>query len=207
MVALTTSVLRLEKSRRTTKRLKENLVAYGFLAGGLICFGLFSWYPAIRALIRDDKIHQIYSMMQSGKKYGMQTMNDALYQLYMSKTVAFDDCLRASHDQPELMRMCGMTPEDMVRAYDTLVLADAHAYQGAGVRTSDETRDERPFEGHVRGVVVEDEPGGDAAGQRDPERQRVQLTIDKRDQCAAAPLDVAVWLCRCLSADRSTSSG
>ena len=41
--------------------------------------------PAIRALIRDDKIHQIYSMMQSGKKYGMQTMNDALYQLYMSK--------------------------------------------------------------------------------------------------------------------------
>ncbi|HTJ22720.1 MAG TPA: type IV pilus twitching motility protein PilT, partial [Gemmatimonadaceae bacterium] len=41
--------------------------------------------PAIRALIRDDKIHQIYSMMQSGKKYGMQTMNDALYNLYMSK--------------------------------------------------------------------------------------------------------------------------
>ena len=68
--------------------------------------------PAIRALIRDDKVHQIYSMMQSGKKYGMQTMNDALYQLYMSKTVAFEDCLRASHDQPELTRMCGMTPED-----------------------------------------------------------------------------------------------
>ena len=49
--------------------------------------------PAIRALIRDDKIHQIYSMMQSGKKYGMQTMNDALYQLYMSKTVALDEVL------------------------------------------------------------------------------------------------------------------
>jgi twitching motility protein PilT len=68
--------------------------------------------PAIRALIRDDKVHQIYSLMQSGKKFGMQTLNDALYQLYMSKTVSFDDCLRASHDQPELMRMCGMTPED-----------------------------------------------------------------------------------------------
>src|SRR4051812_14374809 len=68
--------------------------------------------PAIRALIRDDKIHQIYSMMQSGKKYGMQTMNDALYQLYMSKTVSYDDCLRVSHDQPEFMRMCGTTPED-----------------------------------------------------------------------------------------------
>ena len=43
--------------------------------------------PAIRALIRDDKIHQIYSSMQAGKKYGMQTMNDALYQLYMTREV------------------------------------------------------------------------------------------------------------------------
>jgi twitching motility protein PilT len=68
--------------------------------------------PAIRALIRDDKIHQIYSMMQSGKKYGMQTMNDSLYQLYVSKAVALDDVLRASHDQSELMRMIGITPED-----------------------------------------------------------------------------------------------
>jgi twitching motility protein PilT len=68
--------------------------------------------PAIRALIRDDKIHQIYSMMQSGKKYGMMTMNDSLYSLYMSKAVALDDCLRASHDQSELMRMIGITPEE-----------------------------------------------------------------------------------------------
>ena len=54
--------------------------------------------PAIRALIRDDKIHQIYWTMQSGKKFGMQTMNDALYKLYMSREVAEDECLRASHD-------------------------------------------------------------------------------------------------------------
>jgi twitching motility protein PilT len=67
--------------------------------------------PAIRALIRDDKIHQIYSMMQSGKKFGMQTMNDALYALYMNKVVAFDECLRVSHDPTELMRMCGMATE------------------------------------------------------------------------------------------------
>ena len=71
--------------------------------------------PAIRALIRDDKIHQIYSMMQSGKKYGMQTMNDALYKLYMSKTVALEEVLRASHDQAEFMRMIGITPEDDTR--------------------------------------------------------------------------------------------
>src|SRR5690349_2361523 len=67
--------------------------------------------PAIRALIREDKIHQIYSMMQSGKKFGMQTMNDALYALYMNKVVSFDECLRVSHDPTELMRMCGMATE------------------------------------------------------------------------------------------------
>src|SRR5438046_3424493 len=67
--------------------------------------------PAIRALIRDDKIHQIYSMMQSGKKYGMQTMNDALYLLYMSREVAWDDVVRASTDPVALARMCGMQLE------------------------------------------------------------------------------------------------
>jgi twitching motility protein PilT len=67
---------------------------------------------AIRALIRDDKIHQIYSSMQAGKKFGMQTMNDALYQLYLTKQVTADDCLRASSDQGELMRMMGMMPAE-----------------------------------------------------------------------------------------------
>jgi twitching motility protein PilT len=69
--------------------------------------------PAIRALIRDDKIHQIYSMMQSGKKYGMQTLNDSLYNLYMSKTVALDEVLRASHDKAELLRMIGVSAESV----------------------------------------------------------------------------------------------
>ena len=67
--------------------------------------------PAVRALIRDDKIHQIYSTMQSGKKYGMQTMNDALYALYMSRDVAEEECLRASHDPNEFLRMIGKAGE------------------------------------------------------------------------------------------------
>jgi twitching motility protein PilT len=69
--------------------------------------------PAIRALIRDDKIHQIYSMMQSGKKYGMQTMNDALYTLYMSREVAWEEVIRASSDPIELARMCNMQIDGM----------------------------------------------------------------------------------------------
>ena len=68
--------------------------------------------PAIRALIRDDKVHQIYSMMQGGKKFGMQTLNDALYVLYMSREVTVDECLRVSGDPNEFLRMIGMTPVD-----------------------------------------------------------------------------------------------
>jgi twitching motility protein PilT len=63
--------------------------------------------PAMRALIRDDKIHQIYSMMQSGKKFGMQTLNDALYQLYVSREVTEEECLRTSSDPNEFLRMIG----------------------------------------------------------------------------------------------------
>jgi twitching motility protein PilT len=66
--------------------------------------------PAIRALIRDDKIHQIYSAMQSGKKFGMQTMNDALFQLYTSREVSQEECERVSSDPKEFLRMIGVTP-------------------------------------------------------------------------------------------------
>jgi twitching motility protein PilT len=67
---------------------------------------------AIRSLIRDDKIHQIYSSMQSGKKHGMQTMNDALYQLYMAREVEEDVCLRVSGDPNEFLRMIGKVALD-----------------------------------------------------------------------------------------------
>jgi len=68
--------------------------------------------PAIRALIRDDKVHQIYSSMQAGKKFGMQTLNDALYQLYMAREVSVDECLRVSGDPTEFQRMIGQLPSD-----------------------------------------------------------------------------------------------
>jgi twitching motility protein PilT len=63
--------------------------------------------PAIRALIRDDKVHQIYSAMQAGKKYGMLTLADSLYSLYMSRDVSLEECLRVVSDQNEFLRMVG----------------------------------------------------------------------------------------------------
>jgi twitching motility protein PilT len=76
--------------------------------------------PSIRALIRDDKVHQIYSMMQAGKKFGSQTLNDALYQLYMNREVVEDECLRVSSDPNEFLRMIGKAPltDDAVMGKD-----------------------------------------------------------------------------------------
>jgi twitching motility protein PilT len=63
--------------------------------------------PAIRSVIREDKIQQIYSIMQTGKKHGMQTMNDGLYQLYISSEIKLEEALKRSADPNELLRMVG----------------------------------------------------------------------------------------------------
>ena len=59
--------------------------------------------PAIRNLIRDDKIHQIYSMMQTGQdKFGMQTFNQALASLYHKRAISMDVAMQRSSNADEL---------------------------------------------------------------------------------------------------------
>jgi len=61
---------------------------------------------AIRNLIREDKIHQIYSAMQSGQeKLGMQTFNQALATLFLSRQITMDAALSASSHKEELTDM------------------------------------------------------------------------------------------------------
>jgi twitching motility protein PilT len=64
--------------------------------------------PAIRNLIREDKIHQIYSQMQVGQeKYGMQTFNQSLASLYSRRLISMEDALARSHDVEELKSLIG----------------------------------------------------------------------------------------------------
>jgi twitching motility protein PilT len=59
--------------------------------------------PGIRNLIREDKVHQIYSAMQTGQeKMGMQTMNQSLATLYQRKLITLDTALMASSHRDEL---------------------------------------------------------------------------------------------------------
>jgi twitching motility protein PilT len=63
--------------------------------------------PAIRATIRDDKIHQVYGLMQAGQKFGMQTMNQALFNACVKKDISSDEAMRRSSDPEELHKMLG----------------------------------------------------------------------------------------------------
>lgn len=61
---------------------------------------------AVRNLIREDKIHQIYSQMQIGQqKYGMQTFNQALFGLLQKRLVTIDEALQRSADPDELKNL------------------------------------------------------------------------------------------------------
>jgi twitching motility protein PilT len=62
--------------------------------------------PAIRNLIRDDKIHQIYGSMQAGQeKLGMQTANQSLASLYMKRQITLEVATTASSNKDELQDM------------------------------------------------------------------------------------------------------
>jgi len=61
--------------------------------------------PGVRACIREGRLHQLYAQIQAGKKHGMQTLNDALFELHNRGEARLEDCLKASGDATELLRM------------------------------------------------------------------------------------------------------
>jgi len=65
--------------------------------------------PAIRNLIREDKVHQIYSQMQIGQtKFGMQTMNQSLFDLFQKGMISLKEAMSRSPNLEELKQMMGM---------------------------------------------------------------------------------------------------
>lgn len=62
--------------------------------------------PAIRNLIREEKVHQIYSQMQMGQtKFEMQTMNQSLCNLFLRKMIGYEDAIARSSAPDELNEM------------------------------------------------------------------------------------------------------
>ena len=61
--------------------------------------------PAIRNLIREEKIHQMYSALQAGSRYGMQTMNQSLVDLVRRRLITREDALNRSTLPDELIQL------------------------------------------------------------------------------------------------------
>ncbi|MBI2094256.1 MAG: type IV pili twitching motility protein PilT, partial [Candidatus Omnitrophica bacterium] len=60
---------------------------------------------AVRSLVREQKIHQLYSVVQTGQKEGMRTMNQTLYELYVNRSITLEDAVGRSSDPEELRRL------------------------------------------------------------------------------------------------------
>ncbi|MCH9031505.1 MAG: type IV pilus twitching motility protein PilT [candidate division Zixibacteria bacterium] len=70
--------------------------------GRILALEILVCTPAIRALIRDEKTEQIYSMIQSGQKYGMKTLNQSLYELQKSGKISLQTAMEQTSNPDEL---------------------------------------------------------------------------------------------------------
>ena len=84
----------------------QSLLARAGGHGRVLAMEILIPNTAIRNLIREDKIHQIYAMMQTGQsKHGMQTFNQSLATQYFRRQITLQTALSVSHNPEELQEM------------------------------------------------------------------------------------------------------
>ena len=72
--------------------------------------------PAARNLIREGKTHQIPSVIQTGKKYGMQLLDDAIMALYEKGWISADDAYLKANDKGKFRNLIKNPPADFTEA-------------------------------------------------------------------------------------------
>ncbi len=83
----------------------QQLVPHASGRGRALSAELLLCTAAVRAMMREDKIHQVYSLLQTGGKLGMRTMNQSLYELQKSGDITYEDALSHSTDPEDLKRL------------------------------------------------------------------------------------------------------
>ena len=68
--------------------------------------------PAVRNLVRERKTHQIPSMIQTGKKYGMQLLDDAIMDLYKKGWISSDEAYAKANDKAQFRPLLKAPPAD-----------------------------------------------------------------------------------------------
>ena len=86
--------------------LAQQLIPKAGSVGRVLAMEVMIPNPAIRNLIREDKLQQVYSAMQMGQaKYGMQTMNQSLLSLFERHLISLEDAMERSYNPSELQQM------------------------------------------------------------------------------------------------------
>jgi len=74
--------------------------------GRVAAFEVMVANAAIRNLVREGKSFQLTSQIQTGRKQGMQTMDDSLFRLFEQKKIFAEDAVRFAFDQPNMSKLC-----------------------------------------------------------------------------------------------------
>ncbi len=85
--------------------LSQQLIPLPKGGGRVLAMEVLLSNTALKSLIRESKVHQIYSIMQTSQKEGMKTMNQALYELYQKKIITYDDAFARTMDPDDLTRL------------------------------------------------------------------------------------------------------
>jgi len=85
--------------------LSQQLLPRGYSSGLVVACEVLIPTSVVRNLIREEKEQQIYSMMQSGAEYGMQTMNQALFDLYQKQLVTYNEIFSRTTDPKDLQNL------------------------------------------------------------------------------------------------------
>jgi len=97
--------VRVQLSLELVGVLSQQLVLKAGGRGRVLAAEILVANHAVRSLIREQKIHQMYSVIQTGQKEGMRTMNQALYELYVRRVISPEEALGRSTDPEDLMRL------------------------------------------------------------------------------------------------------
>jgi twitching motility protein PilT len=85
--------------------LSQQLLPKAYSAGRCLAVEILISNAAVKNLIREEKVHQIYSIMQTGTEYGMKTMNASLTELYQKQLVSYNEIFARTTDPKDLQRM------------------------------------------------------------------------------------------------------
>lgn len=84
--------------------ISQQLIPTGTEAGMMAAYEIMHTTSAIKNLIRESKFHQITAIIQTSKKLGMQTMDDAIYDLYLKRKISAEQMLEFAQDAIALER-------------------------------------------------------------------------------------------------------